>query len=397
MNSSCLLHVILLIIILQTSRAQKEHNSNKNNSNNMSSSKITTTPTKGEFVTNRKWILAQHPEGAFSAERDAKLEEEKIYLDELSDDEAVIQVHSLGIDGFLRTMLDPVDADRDAFHGASGVGKPIPALGMGTVIKCTSGKYKEGALVMGMMGGQTIARAPVSQLNPVMKLPNVPLNLSLNLLGLSGLTAYAGINFVLKPPKKGDTVVISAAAGATGSIAAQLCKLKGARVVGIAGGPAKNQFLLNELKLDAAVDYKDPNKSLEDQLDEACPDGIDFFFDNVGGELLDAVLDRINKRARIVICGAVSQYDNMHDKKRIRGPSNYLSIAEKTATMAGYVVLEFGAKLILGYIAMLWYFMRGKLKNYSHEYEGIDSFPEALQGLYAGKSTGKPVVNVSKF
>lgn len=365
----------------------------------MSSSKTTssTTPTKGEFVTNRKWILAQHPEGAFSAERDAKFEEEKIYFDNLSDDEAVIQVHSLGIDGFLRTMLDPVDSDRDAFHGASGVGKAIPAIGMGTVIKCTNGKYKEGALVMGMMGGQTIARSPTSQLNPVMKLPYVPLNFSLNLLGLSGLTAYAGINFVLKPPKKGETVVISAAAGATGSIAAQLCKLKGARVVGIAGGPAKNKFLLNELNLDAAVDYKDPNKSLEDQLDETCPDGIDFYFDNVGGELLDAVLDRINKKARVVICGAVSQYDNMHDKKRIRGPSNYLSLAEKTATMAGYVVLEFGAKLILGYVAMLWYFMRGKLKNYSHEYDGIDTFPGALQGLYEGKSTGKPVVNVTKL
>lgn len=350
-----------------------------------------------QTLTNHKWVLAQHPKGDFNAKRDARKEEETVRLDQIGDDDAVVRVHSLGIDGFLRTMLNPQDADREAFHGASGIDKPIPALGVGTVIKCPNGKFKEGALVMGMMCGQTIATTPAEGLNSVMKIPYVDPSLFLNLLGISGLTAYAGVNFVLKPPKKGETVVISAAAGATGSIAAQLCKLKGARVVGIAGGPMKNKFLLNELNLDAAIDYKDSSKSLEEQLDEACPDGIDFFYDNVGGELLDFVLDRINKRGRVVICGAVSQYGNLDKKDKVRGPSNYLSLAEKTASMAGFVVLEYGVKLLLGIVVILWYYMWGKLKNYSHEYDGIDEFPEALQGLYDGKSKGKPVVKISPY
>lgn len=345
---------------------------------------------------NTKWVLANHPDNYFIADRDARLEVETLKLHEVGEDEVLIRVNALAVDAFVRTMLDPQDQEnRKAFHGAVGIGSTIPCLGVGTVMYCPSGKLKKGALVYGMLGSQSIAKVPSKGLNPIAQFPYVSPQLSLNLFGASGLTAYGGMNLVLKPPRKGETVVVSAAAGATGSIAAQLAKIKGARVVGIAGGPAKQKFLLEEVGLDASVDYKSTEKTLEEQLDEACPDGIDFFYDNVGGPLLDAILERLNKRGRIVICGAVSQYGHMKDKSKIHGPSNYLALAEKTAQMAGFVLMELGIRVFLGFFVLLWHYYWGNLKNYETVYDGIDSFPEALEGLMKGKNKGKPVVKVT--
>jgi NADPH-dependent curcumin reductase CurA len=203
-----------------------------------------------------------------------------------------------------------------------------------------------------------------------------------------------------KGPCKGETAVISAAAGAVGVIAAQMCKLAGARVVGIAGGPEKKKFLLEELGLDGAVDYKDSTKPLAEQLKEQCPDGIDFFFDNVGGETLDEVLDQINQGSRIVICGAISQYDtgNMYKKGGSQGPSNYMKLAETSSSMSGMMVGHFLASpvnLVRSVSYLMWHYYRGNLKPYEHIEVGLDSFGKSMEIMFSGGHIGRLVVDVT--
>jgi NADPH-dependent curcumin reductase len=219
-------------------------------------------------------------------------------------------------------------------------------VGYGTVVRVgsdshtttTQGTFKVGSRVMGMMPVTTFAvleqsSSSSSTMSTVQSLPSLPgisPSRCLDVLGISGLSAYMGI-FVAstRPPTKGDTVVVSAAAGGVGTLAVQMAKRTGARVVGIAGGPDKVDFLLNQVGVDAVVDYKDTTMTLEEQLTLACPNGIDFFFDNVGGSTLDAVLTHINVGARIVICRAISQYDTGTLYSDPRGPTNYLKLAER--------------------------------------------------------------------
>jgi NADPH-dependent curcumin reductase CurA len=187
---------------------------------------------------------------------------------------------------------------------------------------------------------------------------------------------------------------VTGAAGAVGSIAAQLAKSTGARVVGIAGGKPKQAFLLDNLKLDGAVDYKDAERNLAHQLDECCPDGIDFVYDNVGGETLDALLERINPNGRVVICGAISQYSGNLNKGKVQGPSNYLKLAERGAEMKGFNVMQHMYKIPLMLFGMFWLYMRGKVHMTEHIENGIESFPLALQKLFTGGHIGKMLVNV---
>ena len=199
--------------------------------------------------------------------------------------------------------------DAEAYHGSISLGSVVPALGYGRVVSSSSPKLKVGAMVQGMLGAQTMACVPASQCFPLTTLPGVPETDCLGALSLTtGLTAWVGMRAVLGPPRKGEIVVVSAAAGAVGSIAAQLAKHAGARVLGVAGGEPKCAFLTETLGLDGAIDYKHPTASIAEQLDRLAPDGVDFFMDNAGGEVLDAVLARIRKRGRVVICGAASQY-----------------------------------------------------------------------------------------
>jgi NADPH-dependent curcumin reductase CurA len=243
------------------------------------------------------------------------------------------------VDAFVRTMLSPR-------HGSTKPGSVIWGVGYGTVVKAGKNRvYKVGSRVSGVMQVATLAFATKSlMVQPMLVLPGVKPSLTLGLMGNSGLAAYFGMFFApVKGPRKGETVVVSAAAGSVGSIAEQMAKLSGARVVGIVRGSVKKHFLLEELKLNAAIDYKDSKNTLDEQLDEACPDGIDFLFDDVGGETLDAVLERINTAARIVIYRAISRYDTgtMYEKDGVRGPSNYVKLAERNASMSGFTVAYF--------------------------------------------------------
>jgi NADPH-dependent curcumin reductase len=243
-------------------------------------------------------------------------------------------------------------------------------------------------------------------------LPGVPLHKSLSLFGLSGLTAHVGLHRVVRAPRRGETVVVTAAAGATGSIVAQLAKRRGARVIGVAGGPAKCQWLVEELGLDGAIDYKqsqEGSKSLREQFATHCPNGIDVLYDNVGGECLNEALLHLAKFGRVVICGAISQYNHninndsttttttTNKKQEFNGggsggPSNYIRLAEQSATMAGFVVLEYPLGMLLAIFDLAWLYFWGRIKSYEQVYDGIDHFPKAVQELFEGGNVGKPIV-----
>jgi NADPH-dependent curcumin reductase CurA len=224
-------------------------------------------------------------------------------------------------------------------------------------------------------------------------------SLSLGLLGLSGLTAYTGL-FLASPkgPKKCETVVVSAAAGAVGCVAAQLAKLQGARVVGIAGGPKRAKFLRQDLQLDAAVVYKDSSTSLAEQLDQASPDGIDLYFDNVGGSTLDAVLFKLNQGARVIICGAISQYSTGDiNSKRVQSPANCIQLATKNASMTGFTFDRFLVSALLRGLPYLSYnYYRGLIHLPEHMEQGIESFGRALEMLFTGGHIGRLLIDVDR-
>jgi NADPH-dependent curcumin reductase CurA len=202
------------------------------------------------------------------------------------------------------------------------------------------------------------------------------------------VTAYFGL-LEVGAPKEGETVVVSGAAGAVGSVVGQIAKLKGCRVVGIAGGPEKCEWITGELGFDAAIDYK--SEGVDTALREHCPEGVDVYFDNVGGEILDAALARLARGARVVICGAISQYNNLDS---MRGPSNYMSLLVNRARMEGFVVLDYMGRAPEAVQEMATWIAEGKLVAREDIVEGFESFPDALKKLFAGENIGKLVLKV---
>jgi NADPH-dependent curcumin reductase CurA len=215
-----------------------------------------------------------------------------------------------------------------------------------------------------------------------------PLPKFLNALGMPGMTAYFGL-LEVGMPKAGETVVVSGAAGAVGQTVGQVAKHRGCRVVGIAGGADKCRFVVDELGFDACIDYK--SGSVKDGLKMHCPNGVDIYFDNVGGDILDAVLTRINMKARIIICGAISQYNNTTP---VKGPSNYLSLLVNRARMEGIVVFDYAQRYPEAVAQMAQWMREGSFKSREDIVQGLDRFPEALNMLFEGKNFGKLVLQV---
>ena len=211
-----------------------------------------------------------------------------------------------------------------------------------------------------------------------------------NVLGMPGMTGYFGLMDV-GMPKAGETVVVSGAAGAVGQTVGQIAKLKGCRVVGIAGGPAKCDWVVKELGFDACIDYK--NSDVRKGLKEHCPNGVDIYFDNVGGDILDLVLAKINRKARIIICGAISQYNNTTP---VKGPANYLSLLVNRARMEGIVVFDYADRYHLAVLEMAGYLKAGTMKSKEDVVQGIQNFPETLLKLFNGENFGKLVIEVAK-
>ncbi|HWL65599.1 MAG TPA: NADP-dependent oxidoreductase, partial [Actinomycetota bacterium] len=269
-----------------------------------------------------------------------------------------------------------------------GIGEVMRALAAGRVIESEHSGFEGGDTVIGTFGVQEYA---VSNGAMVMKVdPELaPLPVYLGTLGITGLTAYFGLLDV-GALKEGETVVVSGAAGAVGMVAGQIAKIKGCKVVGIAGGPEKCEFIRTELGFDAAIDYK--SDDIRAALKEHAPKGVDVYFDNVGGEILDTVLTRLARHARIVICGAISQYNN---DGPMRGPSNYMSLLVNRARMEGFVVFDYADRYLEAIIEMAGWMNAGKLKTREDIVEGLDNFPETLLKLFRGENTGKLVLQVA--
>ena len=212
----------------------------------------------------------------------------------------------------------------------------------------------------------------------------------LNVLGMPGMTGYFGL-LDIGQPRPGDTVVVSGAAGAVGQTVGQLAKIKGCRVVGIAGGRAKCDWVVNELGFDACIDYKAGNVKAD--LKEHCPKGVDIYFDNVGGEILDDVLARIGRGARIIICGAISQYNNTTP---VQGPKNYLSLLVNRARMEGMVVFDYADRFPVAVAELALYLKDGRMKSKEDVVQGLETFPEALMKLFTGQNFGKLVLQVAQ-
>lgn len=347
-------------------------------------------------LNNRKWVLKSRPNGVFNPTENVEILSEEITLSEqcCASNEVIVKVEMLSIDAFIRTMLD-----EKAFHGSIQLNDVVPALGYGIIIHVGSeSNFKVGATVVGLLGAQKYATVKSSEVQPCISIPFMPKSASLGLLGLtSGLTAYAGMFYTSKAPRKGETVVVTAACGSVGNVAAQLAKTTGAKVIGIAGGKKKQDFLVGDLKLDGAIDYKHPNISIEKQIKDLCPNGIDFIFDNVGGETLDVLLDNMNLGARVVICGAISQYSGNLNHGKVQGPSNYLKLAEKGASMTGFVVTQYLKSIpqvLIMIMWMVWYYLRGFVVIKEHVEVGIDQFPVALEKLFTGGTIGKTLVDL---
>jgi len=332
--------------------------------------------------TNRKVVLAHRPNGipdpsCFRVEQEA--------LSPLEDAQVRIDVSHLSIDAFIRTSLEEV-----AYHQPVPIGGTITALGVGRVRESRSDRFAPGDAVMAPLGAQTIATLPDIMVQPIDE-KRAPITAYLGVLGMTaGLTAYFGIREVGNV-QSGETVVVSAAAGAVGSLAGQIARIDGAHVIGIAGGADKCRYLTKELGFDAAVDYK--GEDVDARLRELAPEGIDVYFDNVGGPMLDVILDQIREQARVVICGAISQYHG-DMSQGVRGPNLYLRLAERHARMEGFAVSHFGAQFGPAQSQLADWLAEGALKLPEHIENGIENFGATLQLLFEGGHTGKLMLAV---
>jgi hypothetical protein len=302
---------------------------------------------------------------------------------EPDDGEVTLAVKYISVDPAMSGWIQPVRSYADHVR----VGDVMRAFGIGQVIASKAEKLKAGDYVFTFTGVQTDATLPAKGLRKLE--PSLaPLPKYMSGLGWTGFTGYFGMTDIGQP-KEGETVVVSAAAGAVGSVAAQVAKIKGAKVIGVAGGPVKCAYLVEELKLDAAIDYK--TKDVGAELSRLAPEGVDVYFDNVGGVTLDAVLARIKRRARIVLCGGISQYGEL---RRASGPANYLQLIAQSGTMQGFTMLDYLGRIPEAGMALGGWMFEGKLKTREHIVKGIERFPEALAMLFAGENHGKLIIEV---
>ena len=268
------------------------------------------------------------------------------------------------------------------------IGEVMRAGGIGVVLASRHSGFKAGDHVYGALGIQEYATLDGKTLSKVDGVAT-PLPVYLSVLGMPGLTAYFGL-LDIGQPQPGQTVVVSGAAGAVGTVVGQIAKIKGCRAVGIAGGREKCDFLTQELGFDAAIDYK--TEDVKKALRQHCPTGIDVYFDNVGGDILDAALTQLARKARIVVCGAISQYNTTTG---VRGPANYMSLLVNRASMTGMVVFDYADRYALATHEMAGWMAAGKLKSREDIVSGIESFPETLLMLFRGENVGKLVLKVA--
>jgi NADPH-dependent curcumin reductase CurA len=331
---------------------------------------------------NRQVWLRSRPNGIPQA-HDFDLREAAIPA--IQAGEFLIRNHYLSADPAMRGWI----ADKSNYWPRIEVGDTMRAFSVGEVLESKNPDYAAGDRVMGIFGWQDYAAVKPPQVMRKVRETDLPLSLSLGVLGLNGMTAYFGTLEVLHP-KAGDTVVVSTAAGGVGSAAGQIAKVKGARVVGVAGGPEKVRQCVEEFGYDAAIDYKQ-TRDLDAALAVQCPNGVDAFFDNTSGAIHDAVLRRINLHARIAICGTASyaSWDPWNEGPR---PERHLLV--KRATMRGFLTTDFAPRYEEAAAALAGWIREGKLKYREDVLQGIESAPGSIEKLYSGENQGKLIIRL---
>ncbi len=298
--------------------------------------------------------------------------------------EALVRVLYLSLDPAMRGWMNA----GKSYIAPVGIGDVMRAGGVGRVVASQDPSLAPGDIVVGMTGVQDYAVVRAREM--VKADPRLaPLPRFLGALGMPGLTAYFGL-LDIGQPKAGETVVVSAAAGAVGAVTGQIARIKGCRVVGIAGGPEKCRYVADDLGFDAAIDYK--SEDVRAALARHCPRGIDIYFDNVGGEILDIAMSLLTRHARVIVCGAISQYNH---PEAIQGPRNYLSLLVNHARMEGFVVFDYAARYPEGMQALAGWAATGKLQAREDVVDGLETFPETLQKLFRGENFGKLVIRVA--
>ena len=331
---------------------------------------------------NRRLVLAERPSGMVD-EGTIRLEEGEV--PEPGAGEALASVRFLSIDPTIRTWMD----DQPGYLPPIAIDEVVRGAGIAEVVSSNCERYSPGDLLFGMTGWQDYVIADEGE-RAMQTLPaGVPPTVALGLFGVTGMTAYFGLLDVGRM-KEGDVVVVSGAAGATGSTVGQIAKIKGAgKVIGIAGGPEKCGWIVDELGFDAAIDYK--NEDVAARLRETAPEGVDLYFDNVGGEILDACLGQLAMRGRVVLCGAISTYN---DRGGMTGPANYRSLIIRRGRMEGFIILDYLDRFPEAQAEMAGWLASGQIKATEHIVDGLHRAPEALNLLFTGGNTGKVIVRV---
>jgi NADPH-dependent curcumin reductase CurA len=330
---------------------------------------------------NAQWRLTARPVGLPNPTDWEYVEEA---APEASDGQFTVQLEYLSLDPAMRGWMNEVRS----YVPPVGIGEVMRAGGLGRVVESRHPDYGVGELVSGMFGVQRYALSDGNGVNRA-DTTMAPAPVWLGTLGMTGLTAYFGLLDIGRP-EPGQTVVVSGAAGAVGSVAGQIARIKGCRVVGIAGGPEKCEWLTEALGFDAAVDYKAGD--VRAQLRDHTPDGVDVYFDNVGGETLDEVLRRLARGARVVICGAISQYNAVEPPK---GPANYMQLLVMRASMTGFLVFDFAKRYREGVAQLAEWLQDGKLVSREDVVRGgLEQFPEVFLMLFRGENTGKLILQL---
>jgi NADPH-dependent curcumin reductase len=331
---------------------------------------------------NRRWILNSRPAGKLTGD---EFRWNEAPIPKPSDGQMLIRTLYLSVDPAQRIWMA-----RDSYKPAVPLGEVMQSFAVGRVLESRRPDFKPGDIVRGEFGWQDYVVTDGKGIGGMQKVPaGIPPNLALGMFGLNGLTAYIGIVEVGKV-NAGETVVVSGAAGATGSVAGQIAKLKGCRVIGTAGGKEKSAWVVNEAHFDAAIDYK--SEDVGARLSELCPHGIDVFFDNVGGAILDEVLARINVQARIVLCGSISKSDAAAPQP---GPANYSNLVARRARMEGFTGLDYPARVPEAFEALGRWQRDGSLVHKEDVAYGLENAPKALPRLFAGENFGKQLVKVT--
>jgi NADPH-dependent curcumin reductase CurA len=330
---------------------------------------------------NRRMVLAERPTGMVDAST-VRLEETD--LPQPGEGEALARVRYISIDPTIRTWMN----DAPGYLPPIAIDEVVRSAGIAEIVQSNSDDFKVGDLVFGFTGWQDyVIASPATGYQPLPE--GVAPTLALSLFGVTGTTAYFGLLDVGRV-QEGDVVVVSGAAGATGSTVGQIAKIKDAgKVIGIAGGPQKCKHLVEELGFDAAIDYK--GEDVAARLHEEAPDGIDLYFDNVGGEILDACLAQLALRGRIVLCGAIASYNEPGTGKGIANTSNLIV---KRGRMEGFLILDYFDRMQGAREEMAQWLGEGKIKSSEHVVEGLEHAPDALNLLFTGGNTGKVIVQV---